>query len=258
MLFLVASLAVALTAVYSPKPLPPTLNEVSCKVPMSQSGDPVMSSRAASGCAAAVIAYDFALGPYHSSLWTLPEISQSLFFVALLCLILPKIKPPESLKRKLTLPRPLMLVPILVGAVSFGVFAYGETFNILYANSVRGYSEGNLIYWSYFRIDPQLPVHSVLGLAAASACFGVLMARRGLSEGVRSGAVFGAFWVTIAQMCLLAFDYKEMHTSVTAFSMGWTLFGFPLLSNWFVLIMALSLTSMSFVQLLSKKTGVRL
>lgn len=135
-----------------------------------------------------------------------------------------------------------MLALMLVGVVGLGVFGYAETFNVLYANSARGYSAGNPAYWSFFSIDPQLPNHAVLGLIAASACFCMLRAEKGLSKGVRSGITFGASWVTVAQLCLLVFDYKEMYLHVTSFSSSWILFGFPILSNWFVLAVALFLT----------------
>jgi hypothetical protein len=52
-----------------------------------------------------------------------------------------------------------------------------------------------------------------------------------------------SLWVAVAQLCLLVFDYKEMYLYVTSFSSGCTLFGFPILSNWFVLAVALSLTA---------------
>lgn len=210
---------------------------------LSQNGDPVISGRASTACGAAVSFYGVALGSYRSSIWTLPEVSESLFFVAFLCLVIPKIKAPEFLRRRIALPRPSMLALVLVGVVGLGVFGYAETFNILYANSVGGYSAGNPTYWHYFSIDPQLPVHAMWGLAVASACFGISRAKKGLAEGVRSSVAFGAFWVTVAQLCLLVFDYKEMYLQVTDLSSDWTLFGFPILSNWFVLAVALFLTA---------------
>jgi hypothetical protein len=242
-LLLVASIATAAIAFYSPKPSPPSSGEGLCMATLSQNGDPVISGRASAACGAAVSFYGVALGSYHSSIWTLPEVSDSLFFVALLCFAIPRMKAPESLRKRIALSRPLMPALVLVGVVGLGIFGYAETFNILYANSARGYSAGNPTYWSFFSIDPQLADHAVLGLIAASACFCILRAEKGLSKGVRSGVTFGAFWVAVAQLCLLVFDYKEMYLYVTSFSSSWTLFGFPILSNWFVLAVALSLAA---------------
>jgi hypothetical protein len=131
---------------------------------------------------------------------------------------------------------PLRVVIILVGVVAFGVFLWVESFNILYANTGYG------LYINLFHAFPDPPVSAILGLATASICFGLLRMKDGFSHGHKSGLMFGAIFVFVAQLCLLAFDVKEMTLYATGFSADWSLFNLPVLSNWLLLVVSSYLT----------------
>lgn len=175
------------------------------------------------------------------------EIAEGFIVIFALCLAIPRLKAPKSLRREVTLPKPHRFATISIGVAGFGVFGYAELFNVLYANT------GYPLFIHLFDVDPQMPVHAVLGLALACLCFGILKAKKGLSEGVRSGIMFGAVSVLVAQSCLLTFDYKEMTLHVTAFSSGWILFGVPVFNNWFALIVASFFTLLGALPLLLPK-----
>lgn len=196
-----------------------------------------------------VTAWNLAYSSLVSSLyfWRLVSVEMAVGFAVafFLCLIVPRLKAPANLKGESTLPRNALNVLTAVALVSFGVFGYAEFFNILYANT--GYPP----FLHLFFVDPQMPVHAALALALSCLCFGIVKARHGLSTGVRSGILLGGFAVTVAQLCILVFDSKEMNLHVADFASGWVLFGFPILSNWSVLIIS------SFVVFLGVKKGSR-
>jgi hypothetical protein len=183
-----------------------------------------------------VSAWSFAYSSLVSSLsfWRLVSVEMSEGFAVafFLCLIVPRLKTPGYLKRELTLPRSVLNALMVVALVSFGIFGYAELFNILYANT--GYPP----FLHLFFVDPQMPFHAALALALACLCFGIVKARYGLSIGVKSGVLLGGFAVMVAQLCILLFDNKEMHLHVADFTSSWILFGFPILSNWSVLIVS--------------------
>lgn len=190
---------------------------------------------------AADSAYTVALLPYHSYLSYI-EIAGGLAVVALLYFMLPRLKAPGPLKRKISLPRPLHLTALLVGAVGVtlgvGAFGFAEVFNIAFANT------HDMQFLALFNIVG--PVHAVLGLVAACACLGVLRIEKGLSVAVKSGVALGALSVFVAQLGLFLFDFKEMYLHVTAFA-KWSVGGVYLLSNWSVFVVSSSLVLFYFV-----------
>jgi len=183
-----------------------------------------------------VSAWNLAYSSLGSSLsfWRLVsvEMAEGFAVASFLCLIVTRLKAPAYLKRKLAVPRPIFNALMAVALVGFAIFGYAEFFNILYANT--GYPP----FLHLFFVDPQMPLHATLALALSCFCFGIVKARHGLSSGVGSGVLLGGFAVTVAQLCILVFDSKEMHLHVADFASGWVLFGFPILSNWSVFIVS--------------------
>lgn len=208
--------------------------------------------------------------PIYQTYLSYVEPAEGLAIVALFCLIILGLKAPQFLKRRLALPKPLKLGMMLALVVGFGVFAYAEVFDILNAYSNSPYSilhaENSLFHHLFYGFDSQLPFHAVLGLAVASICFGLLRARKGLVEGIRSTFVFGMFWIFIAMLCISIFDYGEIYLQVALFTEGWVLFGFPILSNLSLLIISSGVMALlalarapelAVVPLLSKILGAR-
>ncbi len=172
--------------------------------------------------------------PGYESYLTYGSIAAAFVVVALLLAVAPKLKVPHQLERKISLPYHLILVSLLLLVVGLAVFLFYEGHNIAFA------STGNWNYRYVFYATPQPVLVTILGLTVASLSFGALRSSRGVANGIKSGVLFGAFWVVIAQSCLCVFDYKEMWMHVTDFAANWTLFNIPILSNWFVLIVSWS------------------
>ncbi len=192
----------------------------------------------ANRCAAAVAIYQNQFVPEFRLYQSYAEIAEAFAVVVALCLLASVLRAPAFLKREVSLQKPLRLALASLGAAGLGAFAFLESLNLLYAETLNDQFIG------LFHSIPQPPVYAVLGLAVACVCFGVLRARRGLFAGLRSGVMLGAFSASIAQLFLLLFDSREMYLYVTRFSSNWVLFGFPVLSNWFVLVVSSGLLAL--------------
>jgi hypothetical protein len=191
-----------------------------------------------------VESYYSALASYYRTMWTLPELSESFLTLALLCLIaLPLEKIPASIKRKaVALPRALRIVLMCVAVAGTGFFVFEEDQNISCAAGLLHTLK------DFYLLGYQTPAYTVIALAVATLCVGLLTFGKGFSTGLKSAVLFGSLWVLAAQTCLYLFDHEEMYLQVTTSVEKWAVFGFPVLSNWFCLIVAgglfvLSLTS---------------
>jgi len=187
------------------------------------------AARYVAGVETAVIA----LRPFQ----TYAEIAEGLLIAAVMFLILPWLRSPILLRKGFSLPLPFRLAVGAIGAAGWGVFAYGEASSILFAET------GNRAYLNLFDADPQMALHAALGLAAASACFGLLRSNRSLSFGVRSGVFFGAIWVLFVQLCIYLFDPSEMAFHVADFAY-WEWANVYLMGNWVVMIVSAALLAL--------------
>jgi hypothetical protein len=163
------------------------------------------------------------------------DLAESLAVVALLLLLSPRIIAPESAKRPLVLPRLPVLIMVLV---SSELFVFAEVTNILNAYD---WGMNSLAHYLFYNLDKALPLHAFIGLVAASVGVALMRARNGISEGIRSGIVFGSVFIAIAQAFLLAFDYGEMYLEVAGFVRQLTVLGFPIINNWLVLMSSISI-----------------
>jgi len=163
------------------------------------------------------------------------DLAESLAAVSLLVLLWPKVKAPESLKKPLVLARLPLLMVVLAGT---GLFVFAEATNIMNAHD---WGLNSLANYLFYDLDKALPLHAFIGLVAASVGVGLMRARKGISEGIRSGVIFGCVFVAIAQAFLLTFDYGEMYLEVTGFVRQFVVLGFPVINNWLVLMTSISI-----------------
>jgi hypothetical protein len=163
------------------------------------------------------------------------DVAESLAAVSLLVLLSPKVKAPESMKKSLLLARLPLLVVVLAGTE---LFVFAEATNIMNAYD---WGLNSLAHYLFYDFDKALPLHAFIGLVAASVGVGLMRARKGISEGIRSGVVFGCVFVAIAQAFLLTFDYGEMYLEVAGFVRQFVVLGFPIINNWFVLMTSISI-----------------
>ena len=241
------SFALAVTALSSSKPTAPVEPSASCV--MSASGDLALN---AGVCRSVQESYNLAMMKYDGAVSTLPELSESFFAVALLCLVAPLLgKVPTSLKRKaVALPIASRLVLASAAVVGTSFFVMAEGADVYYLASGGGH------FWLFFwPMGFKTPLYAVVGLGVATLCVGLLTIGKGLSTALKSAVLFGSSWVLAAQICIYHFDYIEMYLQVTSIVRVKDLFvfGFPILNNWFCLIVAGGLFVLSLTSLLGPR-----
>ena len=173
------------------------------------------------------------------------EIAEGFTVVMILYLVIPEIRAPALLKKRIDLPKTLKVLAVMAGSAAFGVFCVLESLNILYANTGQWY------FLNLFNRVPYSPIMAVLGLAVASLCFGFVRAGNGVSKWVMSSVLFGTFFTVAAQVGLFVYDFKEMSFYALRITEDWYIvghgawlsqeyipIGIPLLSNWLVLVVS--------------------
>jgi hypothetical protein len=111
----------------------------------------------------------------------------------------------------------------------------------------------SLVY-QYYYLGTNSSAYAVVGLGVATLCVGLLTVGKGLSTGLKSAVLFGSFWVVVAQICIYRYDYIQMCMHVTTSVENWTVYGFPVLSNWFCLIVAGGLLVLSLASFFGPRT----
>jgi hypothetical protein len=167
-----------------------------------------------------------------ASSFTLKELSESFLCIGLLCLVFPILKAPGFLKRKLALPKPARYT---LGLIAIGGLLYFLREEVLDIMIMTGSVS---LFYQYYYLGPNSSAYAVVGLGVATLCIGLLTVGKGLSTGLKSAVLFGSFWVLVAQICIYHYDYIQMCMHVTTSVENWAVFGFPVLSNWFCLIVA--------------------
>ncbi len=242
-LFFAASLAFSLLAFYSPvKSLP---SPATCTIEMTAASCQYVLAQSKAQIAAA----QFPFWLYRSY----AETSEGLAVVAMLLLLYPMKRAALSLSHPVTLSKPMRRLAFsisLAGAVAFLVMVgIDVSYAQKYFPSLHDSASTALSYFHFYALQPQgSALGSMAVLAATVATLGFMIYH--LEKGLPSAFAWALRRFTLPaiitlQVLLLVSDPSEMPVHVTNFA-SWSLGGVAVLSNWFVLIVALFLTLLGY------------
>ncbi len=165
--------------------------------------------------------------------WAPAEVAEGLMVIAGLIVVASVKWPiPEELRRQRRPPqgriRTILKIAVILG---LAYFAFAGVMDLVCAN----YSLPYLM--PYFN-DGLLPVGAGVGLLGGALAFGLLRLDEGILSACQWSVWLASYSTVFFLSGLVGFDFKELELFIARFSMNWRLFGVPVLSNLFVLMVS--------------------
>lgn len=143
---------------------------------------------------------------------------------------------PQVLTRARTpLPRSLRALAMLSTLIGLGFFAFATSMDIAYG--VFGLPFAKVTLYQYW-VSGFLPKGAAIGLCIAALGVFLLRLKDGVWTSFQWAVLAGSLAVGLFMTSIFLFDPGEAALYVTKFASRWTLFGFPILSNCFALIVS--------------------